>query len=410
MYINRKLEKRFEKFLNDKEILAVIGPRQAGKTTMINYCLEKIKHKKINKISFDDLSKKNLFEENINAFIESEVKEYDILFIDEVQYVKDSGQKLKYIYDNFEIKIIISGSSGAELSLQSIKYVVGRIIVFELQTLSFEEFLEYKDNKLFNICKKSFFSKEIYNQLKTYINEYLTYGGYPRVVLEDNKSKKKEILKNILNTYLLKEISEILQYKENRIIETLARFLASQIGGIINYEDLSAKVGVSVYDIKNAMYILEKTFVCSYSLNYHTNRQTELVKSPKVFFYDMGFRNVLFGSFEKEVFEGNIYENFIAAELLKNDISLKYWRTKGGAEVDFIIEKGNNVYPIEIKSYLNKNVVEKSLRSFIEKYKPKRSYILSLDFKDRREVNSSDVIFIPFVEFIFNDIIDFLDY
>ena len=401
MYIQRDIESKFMSFFEDKEILAVIGPRQAGKTTFIKHILERVENKKINSISFDNISIRNMFEENIEAFIEKEIKGYDIVFIDEIQYSKNSGQKLKYIYDTIEnVKIIISGSSSVDLSLNSIKYLVGRIIVFELQTLSFDEFLRFKDEKLYNIYEKKLFSREVYKEINKYLEEYILYGGYPRVVLESNESKKIEILKNIFNTYLLKEISEILKYKENRIIEKLVTFLAYQIGNVINYNDLSEKVGVSVYEIKNALSILEKTFICSFSSNFSRNKHSELIKSPKIFFNDLGFRNYVFGNFNNKLIEGNLYENFIATQLLRKELPLKYWRTKSGAEVDFIIERNQELLGIEVKTHLSSNVVGKSMMSFINKYEPNFCYVISKDFKDERQVNEKTVSFLPYVELL----------
>lgn len=400
MYVKRELESKIESFIDDKEIIAIIGPRQAGKTTLVNNILDKQKNKKINKITFENLSLVSLFEENIEAFIEQEIKGYDIVFIDEVQYVKTSGQKLKYIYDTINVKLIISGSSATELSLNSVQYLVGRILIFSLHSLSFEEFLQFRDEKLYNIYKKKLFSKEIYDKINTYIEEYILFGGYPRVVTEKDKEKKKEILKNIFNTYLLKEISEILQFKEHRVIEKLVYFVSTQISGVINYEDLSQKVGTTQYEIKNALSILEKTFICSFSTNYHTNKQTELVKSPKVFFYDTGLRNSIINLYEKELIQGDLYENFIASQLLRKEIPLKYWRTKSGAEIDFIIEKSNKLIGLEVKSYLKSNIVEKSIKSFIEKYSPSKVYITSFDFKEKRNFENTLLYFLPYCELL----------
>ena len=398
MYITRDLEKKFELFINDREILAVIGPRQAGKTTFINRYLDNMSTKKINRISFEDKRISRIFEENIEAFIEEYVRGYEVVFIDEVQYVKESGQKLKFIYDMYDIKLIISGSSATELSINSIKYLVGRIIVFELQTLSFDEFLRFKDMKLFSIYSKKLFSQEVYTKLYSYLQEYMLFGGYPRVVSEKNKSKKIELLKNIYNSYLLKEVLEILQYRESRIIQITMEYLASQISGIINYDELSSKIGISVYEVKNVLSILEKTFICSFSRNFHTNKQTELVKSPKVFFYDLGLRNYILDIFKEIQIDGKLIENMIATQLLRVEIPLKYWRTKSGAEVDFIVEKSGELFPIEIKTYCNKDVVEKSLRSFITKYAPKNAYLVSKNFTSKRTIEHTIVNFISFYE------------
>ncbi|MBS3742100.1 MAG: AAA family ATPase, partial [Candidatus Cloacimonetes bacterium] len=109
MYIKRNLEKTIERYINKPEIIAVIGTRQCGKTTMISHMLEQ--YKNVNIITLEDVDNKILFEEDIKSFINLYVKGYDYLFIDEVQYAKNSGKQLKYIYDTEKIKIIISGSS-----------------------------------------------------------------------------------------------------------------------------------------------------------------------------------------------------------------------------------------------------------------------------------------------------------
>jgi len=403
MYIKRELEEKVLKYLDVKEILAIIGPRQAGKTTLIRNCLDKLTNKKINKISFDEFSILEEFENNLEDFIERRIKGFDIVFIDEIQYCKNSGQKLKYIYDTFkDLKLIISGSSATELSINSIKYLVGRIFVFELWTLSFNEFLRFKDEKLYNLFLKNEYGINALNDINKYLIEYISYGGYPRVVLSNNIEEKKEVLKNIYNTYILKEIKEILQYKESHLISNLVKNLSIQVGGIINYNELSAKTGIGFIELKNALNILEKTYICKSIKNFHTNKQIELVKSPKVYFYDLGFRNCVLNNYDVLLMNnlGELYENFIFIQY-GNKYELKYWRTKGKAEVDFIFEKqANELIPIEIKSKINSDVVEKSFRSFIDIYTPKEGYILSLDYGNKRDINECKIEFLPFVKFI----------
>jgi len=404
-YIERDLGEKIRRYLSFKEMLAIIGPRQAGKTTLINKCLDEIKEKKkINRISFEDIRVLREFEEDIESFILEYVEGYDILFIDEVQYSKNSGQKLKYIYDSKpNLKVIISGSSATELSLQSIKYLVGRIFVFELQTFSFNEFLRYRDKRLYSVYKKGEFKSVVLEKLNSYVFEYMRFGGYPRVILMDDVEDKKNILNNIFNTYMLKEIGEILQFKESHYLDKLLQVLASQIGGIINYNDLTAKTGIKYKDLKNDLSILEKTFITSYALNFHTNKQSELVKSPKIYFYDFGMRNVILNNFELTNLSdlGGLYENFIYMELLRcGDDVVKFWRTKTKAEVDLIVEKSGKFIPIEVKSNINSNVVEKSFRSFIKRYNPEKGYILSLDYQNERIVGDCDISFLPFVKFL----------
>src|SRR3989344_1250764 len=148
MYINRFLEKELLKYAHKKEIIAVVGPRQCGKTTLLKHIFNSLKRAVF--IDFEDRETLELFNDDIKSFVEIYVKGNDYLFIDEFQYAKEGGKNLKYIYDNCKIKIFISGSSATELSIQSVKFLVGRIFVFTLYPLSFEEYLNYKEPVLYN--------------------------------------------------------------------------------------------------------------------------------------------------------------------------------------------------------------------------------------------------------------------
>ncbi len=378
MYIKRFLEDDIRKYLNKREIIAVIGPRQSGKTTLLKYFYESCKNAVF--LDFEDRQTLELFSEDINSFIELYVKKHDYIFIDEFQYAKEGGKNLKYIYDNCKAKILISGSSASELSIQSIKFLVGRIFIFTLYPFSFEEYLNYKNKDLCNILKRGKLTRTIINRIMPYFNEFCIYGGYPRVVLSDDKSEKEIVLKNIYNTYFLKEIKEILNLPEDYKLSKLIHALSLQIGNIINYKELSDITGFNHKDLLKYLNIIEKTFVLARSLPFHTNKRTELVKSPKAFFIDSGFRNTVIKNFqplENRSDKGSLYENVVASELLKAGIELKYWRTKSMAEVDFVIEKGSNIIPIEIKSNLARPNFTKSFLSFLQKYKPNKSFILS---------------------------------
>lgn len=378
MYITRFLEAEIRKYLNKREIMAVIGPRQSGKTTLLRHFYERLKNTVF--LDFEDRQTLELFSEDINSFIELYVKKYDYVFIDEFQYAKDGGKNLKYIYDNCKAKIIISGSSASELSIQSIKFLVGRIFVFTLYPFSFGEYLNYKNSGLYNIWRSGKLTRPIINTIMPHFNEFCIYGGYPRVIMSEDKSEKEVVLRNIYNTYFLKEIKEILNLPEDYKLSKLVHALALQIGNIINYKQLSDITGFNYKDLLKYINILDKTFILTRSLPFHTNKRTELVKSPKAFFLDTGFRNIViknFQSIENRPDKGSLYENFVASELIKSGIELKHWRTKSMAEVDFIIEKENKIVPIEIKSNLVKPNFTKSFLSFLEKYKPSKSIILS---------------------------------
>lgn len=396
MYITRFLEKKINKYLNKKEIIAIVGARQCGKTTLIKHIYKKLKEAEF--ISFEDRDILELFVKDIKGFIETYVKNNKYLFIDEFQYAKHGGKQLKYIFDNFNTKIIISGSSAADLVIYSIKYLVGRIFVLQLYPFSFEEYLNYKDNKLYNIYLKKDLSEPIIKSINQHYNEFITYGGYPRVVISQDKEEKKEVLKNIYNTYFLKEINEILQLSEDYKLSKLIKVLAIQLGGLANYNELSNATGFDYKDLLKNLNVLKKTFIIIESRPFFTNKKKELVKTPKIYFLDNGLRNFIiknFQSIDNRPDYGEINENFIASELTKNETELKFWRTKVGAEVDFIIEKDGKIMPLEVKSNLNLTKITRSYRNFIELYKAKTGIIFSNNFLEKKKFNNTNVFFYP---------------
>lgn len=400
MYVKRDIEDKIEKFLFEKEIIAVIGPRQCGKTTLIEQILSKQKGR-INKISFDNQKIMSLFEEDPDSFIEKHVKGYDFVFIDEVQYSKKSGKILKYIYDSTKQKIIISGSSASELAISSLKYLVGRIIIFKLFPFSFKEYLRAKDEKLLKIYEKQEYGTEINNEINQHLDEFIRYGGYPRVVLTPETDKKKIILQNIFDTYLLREIKEILGLSSQKELITLLKTLSLQIGNLVVYDNLSATSGFNYENIKKYLNILEKTYICSFINSFHKNKNTELIKSTKVYFFDLGFRNIIIDNFSKErTDKGALYENFVFSELIKKELNPKFWRTKAKAEVDFVIEQENTATPLEIKTNINREEISRSFRSFIETYKPKKGYITSLNYESKTTINKTEIHFVPITKVI----------
>jgi len=392
MYVKRTLEGLIKKYLPKNEIIAVTGPRQSGKTTLLKHILEELSN--VNIITFEDVSLLNLFQNEIESFIELHIKGFDYVFIDEIQYAKNSGKQLKYIYDTQSIKILVSGSSSTEISIQSLKYLVGRIFIFELYPFSFEEFLLAKDKKLCKLYKTKSFGLEIMKKLQRYIDEFLMFGGYPRVVLSESSEEKIIVLKNIYNTLLLREVKDLFGIGNNEKLIKLIKALSLQIGNLINYKVLCDISGFSFSTLKKNINILELLFICSRCYPFSKNSKTELVKNPKIYFVDYGLRNIIINNFNTERSDkGALYENLIYSEYIKKGNVLNFWRTKAGAEVDFIY----NGEPIEIKT---KPKIGKSLYSFIAKYSPKNVFVISEIEKESVMVNGTEIFFIPFVKFV----------
>lgn len=378
MYIKRDMEKDVKRYLPKREIIAIVGPRQSGKTTLLKHVFQSLKGARF--LDFEDRETLELFNDDIKSFVDLHVRGNNYLFIDEFQYAREGGRQLKYIYDHHKTKIIITGSSASGLSIHGIKYLVGRIFVLNLYPFSFVEYLSYKDPRLHEIYLKNRFTKPVTGHIIRHFNEFCIFGGYPRVVLADDKKEKEDVLRNIYNTYFLKEIKEILNLPEDHKLSRLIKSLALQIGSVINYNDLSEITGFAYNDLLKHMNVLEKTYISIRSQPFYTNKRTELVKAPKIFFLDNGFRNVVLKDFQPigtRADKGHLYENFVASEIIKAGSDVKYWRTKSKAEVDFIVEKAGKVIPIEVKSGLRTPKITKSFHSFLEKYSPKNSLVLS---------------------------------
>lgn len=396
MYIPRLLEAKVKKYINTKEIIAILGPRQSGKTTIMNKIASDLKEVKF--ISFEDREILELFVQDIKGFVKLYVEGYKYLFIDEVQYAKDGGKQLKYIYDTHKIKMFISGSSASELSINSIKYLTGRVFLFNLYPLSFEEVLEYKNPKLYSLYKTKTYSEPVLKSINEYYKEFIIFGGYPRVVISKNNDEKIEVLKGIYNTYFLKEIKEILQLPDDFKLSKLIKSLAINCCGLINYDSLSSSTGFDHKDLLKNLNILNKTYITMESKPFFTNKNKELVKTPKYFFLDNGFRNYVLGNFQdvdSRTDAGDLNENFVASEIYKCDFELHYWRTKAKAEVDFIIEKNSTLTPIEVKSTLTRDNLTRSLGNYILEYSPNKVFVLSYDYQDKKDEQTSKVYFKP---------------
>jgi predicted AAA+ superfamily ATPase len=406
-YIKRDLEKTIKEYLNTPEIIAILGPRQSGKTTLMEHIFQTLGNAVF--LSFEDRKLLELFVEDEKTFAELYARNNRYLFIDEFQYAKEGGQKLKYIYDHYpETKIIISGSSAPGLTIHGIEYLVGRIFVFNLYPLSSEEFLRYKDEKLFKVYMekkkdiKAFLLKKgklpgvsaaLLEMLNKVYDEYLIFGGYPRVAISKNDEEKNTILKNIYSTYFLREIKDGLGLTTDFNLSKLIKALSLQLGGLVSYQNLGEVSGFGYQELLTHLNILEKTFICKRVPPFFTNKRSEIIKVPKMYFYDNGFRNAIIDDFRVSGMRqdiGQLNENFIFAQLTYAGMEVKFWRSKSKAEVDFVLDKKGL---IAIESKTGGRLETKSLLSFKEKYKPDRTIIACRDIFGEKE----GTIYLPFV-------------
>lgn len=409
--IKRKILVEIKNHLAEKEMTMVVGPRQAGKTTLLLLLKEDLDKKGEKTLFFNlDIERDKQFFSSQQAFlkkIQLEIgKSKGYIFIDEIQRKENAGIFLKGIYDmNLPHKFIISGSGSLELKEKIHESLSGRKLIFELDTLSFSEFVNFKTNYKYEDKLPDYFQIDTPEIIRL-LEEYLDFGGYPRVVLADTLEKKQRILDEIYQSYLEKDITYLLGVKKAEDFTNLVRIIASQIGNLINYSELSSTLGLSAKTVRNYLWYLEKTFILSRMTPFSRNLRKEITHAPIYYFHDLGFRNYALKAFAIHTSDsGFLFQNFIF-KLLKEKFrytagTLHFWRTQDKSEVDFVMSMGRKVVPLEVKyTELRKVQIPRPLRSFIHRYTPEEAYIVNLGLKEKFDLGTTKLSIIPFYDLI----------
>ncbi|MFA5433692.1 MAG: ATP-binding protein, partial [Candidatus Paceibacterota bacterium] len=294
--IKRKIFNEIKAHLNKKEISLIIGPRQVGKTTIMNEIknyLEK-EGKKFIFLSLDYESDSIFFKSQEELLRKIELtlgKEGGFVFIDEIQRKENAGLFLKGIYDrNLPYKFIVSGSGSLELKEKINESLAGRKRDFFMNPVDFEEFVDFKTKYQYEGRLQDFF--EIEKQTTAnFLKEYMNFGGYPRVILEETEKEKRNIIDQIFRSCIEKDIIYLLKADRVDAFVLMIKILASQTGQLINYTTLATQTGLSVQSLKKYLWYAEKVFIIRMVQPFFTNKQKEITKSPIVYFTDLGLRN-----------------------------------------------------------------------------------------------------------------------
>jgi len=404
--IKRKLLDRLRDHLSKPEITLIVGPRQAGKTTLMKALEEELRRRgeRTLFLNLDIEYDKEHFQSQTSLLrrIKLEFGENrGYVFIDEIQRKEDAGLFLKGIYDmGLPYKFIVSGSGSVELKERIHESLTGRKRVFELLTLSFEEFFNHKTGYKYENNLASYFEIEK-TKAVSLLEEYLNFGGYPRIVLEEELSEKLNLMNEIYQSYIERDIYYLLKIQKLPEFSKLVKILADSAGKILNLSELSTTVQLSVKTLKEYLWYLEKTFIASKLTPFYRNIRKELSKSPIYYFYDLGLRNFSTGEFGRVRDYGFLFQNLIyliILEKIKNTpYQIHFWRTKDRAEVDFIIDTVTSTIPVEVKyKELKAPEITRALRSFIERYAPEKALIVNLSLYEKRKINSAEIITIPF--------------
>jgi hypothetical protein len=407
--IKRNLFEDLKQHCAQKEISLLVGPRQAGKTTLMlmlrDYLVAQGSTTLFLSLDFDSDQPFFTSQRDLVNKIQLEIgKSKGYVFIDEIQRRGDAGLFLKGLYDlNLPYKFIVSGSGSIELKEKIHESLVGRKRIFELNTVSFTEFVNYKTDYHYQYSLDSFFALEK-DRTRQLLIEYLNFGGYPRLLLAEEQKEKIRIIDEIYRSYLERDISYLLRVEKTDAFSDLIKVIASQIGRLINYSELFSTLGIALQTIKKYLWYAEKTFIMQRISPFFRNTRKEITKSPVAYFYDVGLRNYalgLYGSLIQSPEAGFVFQNFIfnilKEKFLFSPAEIHFWRTKDKAEVDFVITLGQQALPVEVKfKELKKPEIGRSLRGFIARYQPEVAWVINLELKKKINLDKTEIHFLPF--------------
>lgn len=413
--IKRKLFSRLEKHLSSDQMTVIVGPRQVGKTYLMNVLKDKLEkeNQKTVWLNLDNEEDKTRFasQANLLSYLDLLIgaKRKAFVFIDEIQRKENAGLFLKGIYDRkTPFKFIISGSGSLELKARIPESMAGRKQLFTLHPVSFEEFVNFRTDYRYENKLSDFFRLERV-QSDRLLSEYLVFGGYPRVVLADSISQKQAEMQEIYRSYLDRDLRDLLRLEKTESLTVLLKIIGSQIGSLANISELASTAALAEKTVRDYLFYLEQTFIIKRVTPFFRNTRKEITKAPVFYFGDLGLRNWLLSLFGlPEIpppLAGHLFENLVI-NILKEQLELlpvhlHFWRTRDQAEVDFILEKGLEVIPVEAKySKPAKPEIPRSFRNFLARYAPKQGFIVHQEKRGKIKIDKTLVHLISIYDLV----------
>jgi predicted AAA+ superfamily ATPase len=416
--IYRPIISKIKAQIDKSNIVILIGARQVGKTSILKLLIKEIESQKPKKgIFYFDLEREELLEifQSYRTLIDwlklqgASLEKENYLFIDEFHYIPNPTKLFKIIHDDFpNLKVIATGSSSLEISSKIKEALTGRKRIFRIYPLSFAEFLDFKRSPhkdIFNRVIKDSKIKLVEPVLSDLVKEweeFLLFGGYPKVALSLGEEEKVKELEEIYNSYVQKDIKAFLKIENVLAFNKLVKILAVQIGNLANLSEIGSPLNIARETLERYVFVLENTFIIKTLSPFFTNKTKEITKMGKIFFYDTGLRNFSIKDFKDLMIrldKGALVENVVATELIKSSSifqDLYFWRTQAKTEVDFILLNKEEIIPIEVKyQSFNKPKIPSGLKAFIGNYKPKRVFVLTKNFSGRISFGNCEVKFLP---------------
>ncbi len=393
IYIHRAIEKLP---VQPNRAILIIGPRQSGKSTFV---WRKLTPSMPNVlfINMEDpqlrLGCGNAIQ--LAAYIRNHLPHLKALFIDEIQHIEEGALLVKGLVDSqLGLPVWITGSASFHLKSRTRESLAGRATRRQL--------LPFSHAEIFNWGKKQKAPVVFKQQGRKILHHQLVFGSYPAVYLAESDADKKLLLSDLAEALILRDASDIFKIQRVDAFRKLLFLLAGQIGQLINFSELASICNINVGTVNSYIEILDESHIIKKIAPFVGGKRLEITANPKVYFIDNGIRNQLIQNFnqawETRQDKGQLLENWAFSEILKTlpfQGSLKFWRSKAGAEVDAVIEHAGKTMAVEIKaSNMKSPAFSRSLRSFVDAYHPAEVGILNLGLDTVADMDKTPVRFL----------------
>lgn len=340
--IKRNIFSQLEQHLAQPQATVIMGLRRVGKTTALKYLLDKVAHSNKVYLDFEKIENRVLFNQTSYGSIEAGLKnlglqlnQVAVVALDEIQLVPNSPSVVKYLYDTYRVKFILTGSSSYYLKNHFTESLAGRKRIFEMYPLTFDEFLLFKGTDRLSVRESAClpFSDFFYLHFKAQYEEFLRFGGFPEVVLADSQENKIAFLKDIINAYIELDIRLLSDFQLSNDLYRLCQLLASHTGSRLDVSKLSSISGINRHKLSDYLELFEYTYFIHRLPAFTKNKDKEISAQRKVYVADNGMLQQL-----AQVSSGQAFENSIALQLLRKG-EVAYYQKKTGQEIDFILDK-----------------------------------------------------------------------
>lgn len=387
MFYPRLILPQLEKELETPEITVITGMRQVGKTTLLDHLFSLVKNSNKVKLDLENPLNRKIFEEenydaiwnNLAVFgVNNQSKAY--IFLDEIQHLSSIGSVVKYLKDHFNVKFVLTGSSSYYLKNLFPESMAGRKFIFEIYPLTFSEFLGFKgvsQERLLLFSEKAVSKNNIlYRKLIPLYQEYLEYGGFPRVVLQQDPERKKAMLSEIFTSYYENDIKSLADFKDTTKLRDLILLLIPRVGSRIEVSKLAASLSVSRETVYTYLSFLEKTYFIFLISKFSKSIDRQAAGMQKLFLCDIGMVNNLGRVSEGQLFEQSVFQN------LHINHAVNFYNKDGGSEIDFIVD---GKIALEVKTSASKRDID-HLKRRSQNLNLLEAYIISREYSEEKEV------------------------